>query len=214
MNARFFAFSLLLSCAGTMLAAETCDLKIRFIDTFAAMRESTEGAKVADTIENKREGIAKKLDADGKKLEAKDKEVRAKGSTMSEAALKKEQAEMAQMQRALKANVEEGQETLKLDMQQATENLAHKVEKAVDAYVKIEKPDAIIDKTTGRVVYTSGKADITDVIKRQMDADYAASKPKVGGAAAKVGAQAVPAKAVPVKAVPVKAVPAKAAPAA
>lgn len=194
MNVKFFAFSLLLSGAGSLLAAETCDLKIRFIDTFAAMRESNEGAKVAETIEKKREGIAKQLDADGKKLEAKDKEVRAKMSTMSKEALNKEEAVVTKMQRDLKAKVDDGQETLKLDMQQATENLAHKVEKAVDAYVKIEKPDAIIDKTTGRVVYTSGKADITDVIKKQMDADYAASKPKT---AATAGAKTTPAKTAP-----------------
>jgi Skp family chaperone for outer membrane proteins len=202
MNARFFAFSLLLSCAGTMLGAETCDLKIRFIDTFAAMRESTEGTKVADTIEKKREGIAKQLDADGKKLEAADKEVRAKMSTMSKEAINKEEARLTKMQRDLKAKVDDGQETLKLDMQQATERLAHEVEKAVDVYAKAEKPDAIIDKTTGRVVYTSGKADITDIIKKQMDANYAAAKPKVGGAAVTVGAKAVPVKVVPAKAAP------------
>jgi len=197
MNVKFFAFPLLLSGAGSLVAAETCDLKIRFIDTFAAMRESNEGAKVAETIEKKREGIAKQLDADGKKLEAKDKEVRSKMSTMSKEALNKEEAVVTKMQRDLKAKVEDSQETLKLDMQQATENLAHKVEKAVDAYAKAEKPDAIIDKTTGRVVYTSGKADITDIIKKQMDADYAASKPKVGGAAATVGTKTAPAKVAP-----------------
>lgn len=178
MNAKFFAFSLLLSGAGSLVAAETCDVKIRFIDTFAAMRESTEGAKVAETIEKKREGIAKQLEADGKKLEAADKEVRAKMSTLSKEAINKEEARLTKMKRDLENKVRDGEETLKLDMQQATENLAHKVEKAVDAYAKTEKPDAIIDKTTGRVVYTSGKADITDVIKKQMDADYAASKQK------------------------------------
>lgn len=192
MNTKGCAFSLLLSCAGSVIAADTSDIKIRFIDTFAAMRESTEGIKVADSIEKKREGIAKQLEADGKKLEAKDKEVRAKMSTMSKEALNKEEATMTKMKRDLENKVRDGEETLKLDMQQATENLAHKVEKAVDAYAKIEKPDAIIDKTTGRVVYTSGKADITDLIKTQMNSDYAAAcaKPKVGGTAATVGSKA------------------------
>jgi len=186
MNAKFFAFFLLLSCVGTVMATE---LKIRFIDTFAAMRESTEGVKIAETIEKQRESIAKQLEADGKKLEVKDKEVRAKMSTMSKEALNKEEATMTKMKRDLENKVRDGEETLKLAMQQATESLAHKVEKAVDAYAKTEQPDAIIDKTTGRVVYTSGKADITDLIKDNMNTEYATSKLKVG-AATTAGAKA------------------------
>jgi Skp family chaperone for outer membrane proteins len=200
MNAKLCIFPLLLSCAGTAMAVEsklntpsvkaTTDLKIRFIDTFAAMRESTEGVKVADTIEKQRDGIAKQIEANGKKLEARDKEVRAKMSTMSKEALNKEEVALTKMKRDLENQVRDGEETLKLSMQQATENLARKVEKAVDAYAKAEQPDAIIDKTTGRVVYTSGKADITDMITAQMNAEYAAAKPKVGGAATTVGAAA------------------------
>jgi len=187
MNAKLCAFSLLLSCAGTVMAD---DLKIRFIDTFAAMRESTEGTKVAENIEKKRESIAKQLEADGKKLEAADKEVRAKMSTMSKEAINKEEARITKMKRDLENKVRDGEETLKLEMQQATETLAHKVEKAVDVYAKKENPDAIIDKTTGRVVYTSGKADITTIIKNQMNTEYAASKAKVGGAALAPAAKA------------------------
>jgi Skp family chaperone for outer membrane proteins len=178
MNVKYVALSLLVSCA---VSAE--EFKIRILDTFDAMRSSQEGAKVADKIEAQRAQIAKDLEADGKKLEAANKEVEAKLSTMSKAARDKEEMRLTKMKRDLENKVHDGEETLKFSMQKATEDLAVKVESAVNDYAKVEKPDIIIDKSTGRVIYASGKADITELIKNEMNKKYTAVQSKVGGAA-------------------------------
>jgi outer membrane protein len=150
------------------------DLKIRFIDVFAAMREGQEGVEVTTKLDLKRQELGKDLEGDGKKLEQAKVEFKAKASTMSDAARAKKEQEIVRMNREFESKVQSSEEELKLSMQQVTEVLAKEVEQAVTEIAKSENLDAVIDKVTGRVVYTSGKSDCTSQVIQSMNKNFKA----------------------------------------
>lgn len=150
------------------------DLKIRFMDVFAAMREGQEGVEVTAKLDLKRQELGKELEGDGKKLEQAKVEFKSKASTMNDSARAKKEQEIVRMNRDFEGKVQSCEEELKLSMQQVTEVLAKEVEQAVTEYAKNEKLDAVIDKVTGKVVYTSGKSDCTEAIIQGMNKNFKA----------------------------------------
>lgn len=152
--------------------AKGTDLKIRFMDVFAAMREGKEGAEVTAKLDLKRQELGKELEGDGKKLEQAKVEFKSKASTMNDSARAKKEQEIVRMNRDFESKVQSSEEELKLSMQQVTEVLAKEVEQAVTEIAKKDGLDAVIDKVTGRVVYTSGHADCTAQVIQAMDKNF------------------------------------------
>lgn len=148
------------------------DLKIRFMDVFAAMREGQEGVEVTAKLDLKRQELSKDLEGDGKKLEQAKVEFKSKASTMNDSARAKKEQEIVRMNRDFESKVQSSEEELKLSMQQVTEVLAKEVEQAVTEIAKNENLDAVIDKVTGRVVYTSGKSDCTSQVIQAMNKNF------------------------------------------
>jgi outer membrane protein len=148
------------------------DLKIRFIDTFDAMRSSKEGQEVSKELENKRKELAKNIEAEEKKVAQAMTEYRGKASTLSDVARNKEEQKLTKMKRDYEAMVQGSEEELKLVMQQKTEMLAKEVDKAVTQIAKAEGLDAVVDRMSGRVIYASQKGDFTEKITREMNKQY------------------------------------------
>ncbi len=148
------------------------DLKIRFMDTFEAMRVSKEGVKVSQELEEKRKELAKKIETEEKRMAQSMTEYRAQASSLSDTARNKKELELTNMKRDYEAMVQKYEEELKLVMQQKTELLAKEVDKAVTRIAKEEALDAVVDRMTGRVIYASQKGDYTDKVAREMNKQY------------------------------------------
>lgn len=138
-------------------------LDIAFVDSFQAMRECEEGKKVGKELDAVREKLSKEIQAEAQKLAAEEKEFKAKLPTMKKELAENEERKLAKRRRALEDRVRDGEEELKIIMQNKTETLAAKVEEGIVQVAKQKGVDAVIDKMTGRVLYTKedNKGDIT-----------------------------------------------------
>ena len=162
-----------IDASSVMTAFEgTADLKIRYIDMFAAMRESQEGQQVSKELDAKRKEYAQKIEQEEKRLQQAMTEYRSKSSMLSESARSKEEQQLAKMKREYEGVVKNSEEELKLIMQQKTEQLGRKVDKAVTEVAKKDGLDAVVDKVSGRVIYTSQKSDCTTKITQAMNTTY------------------------------------------
>ncbi len=148
------------------------DLKVRYIDTLAVMRDSQEGVKVAKQLEEKRQELAARIEAKEKEFTKAAQEFRSKASMMKQAARDKEEQRLMRMETDYKALVQSSEQELKLTMQRVTERLAQGVDRVVEKIAKREELDAVVDKMTGRVLFTSVKADYTAKVVNAMDKDY------------------------------------------
>lgn len=149
------------------------ELKIRFMDVFGAMREAEEGSKVTAKLELKRQELGKEVEIKGKKLEQAKVEFKTKASTMNDAARAKKEQEVVRMSRDFESDVQMYEEELKGSMQVATEVLAKEVEQAVTEVAKKESLDVVVD-LTGRVVFTSPKANCTAQVIQSMNKNFKA----------------------------------------
>jgi Skp family chaperone for outer membrane proteins len=182
------------------LAARS-DLKVRYFDFFASMRECQEGVQEAEKLEAKRKELADGLLAETKKFEQAATKYQAEASTLNDSARAKKEQELAKMDRDRKSSLQSCEEEMKLVMQAITESLAKEIEEAVVQLAQEEGLDAVVDKQTGRVIYTSPKADFTYKVVNKVNKNYsvklasnqksapkstvvAANKPKASTAAA------------------------------
>lgn len=154
--------------------ASVKSLNIEVMDVFAAMREGEEGAEVTAKLDLKRQELGKDLEGDGKKLEQAKVEFKSKASTMNDSARAKKEQEIVRMNRDFESKVQGCEEELKIAMQEVTEKLARRVEESVTEYAKKNELDLVFDKVTGKIVYTSGKADCTESIIQGMNKNFKA----------------------------------------
>jgi Skp family chaperone for outer membrane proteins len=134
--------------------AKDSDLKVCYVDYVSAMRESKAGQQVTFDIEAKRKKMATELQELEKIFAYAVKEFQDKAVTMSDEAREKEQTRIAKMERDFKIRAQEYEEELKREMQRATEKLSKEFEEAVAEYARAEKLDVVVDKVTGRVIYS------------------------------------------------------------
>jgi Skp family chaperone for outer membrane proteins len=148
------------------------DLSIRYVDSYAAIRESEEGKKIAKDLEAKRDELTKEIKALEDQFAAAAKELQAKISTLSESGREREQKNMAKMEREYKVKLGESEEEMKITMQAANERLLREHNDAVYAYAKTNAIDLVFGP--GGVVYASEKANCTFDVVKNMDKTYIA----------------------------------------
>jgi outer membrane protein len=148
------------------------DLKVRYMDVFGAMRECKEGMQETEKLEGVRRDLANNIQAEAKKMEVAMNKFKTESSTLNDSARAKKEQELTKMKRDYDNIVQGSEEQMKLVMQQVTEQLAKEVEQAVIEIAKNERLDAVVDRVTGRVVYTSEKSDYTTKIVKVMNKNY------------------------------------------
>ncbi len=148
------------------------DAKIAFVDSFAIMGECQEGQKARKDIEAKRDLATQEIQNDSKAFEKAKADYLAKSTMMSDSAREKEEKKLIKMERDLKNLVAEKEEELKLDMQIATEMLAHGLEAGVAKLAQNEKFDVIFDKMTGRAIYVADNFNLTEKAIKEVDKNY------------------------------------------
>ncbi len=148
--------------------AENAQMYIAFVDSFEAMRKCSDGEKVSKEIDTLREKASKEIRSDAEKLAKAEMDLKNKATMLKPQELAKQERELAKSKRALEELLREKEDEIKITMQQKTEELAMKIEEGIVAVAKEKNVDAVIDKMTGRVMYTkdNNKGDITaDAIK-------------------------------------------------
>ena len=147
---------------GGAVVAET-PLNFALVDSFQAMRECGDGERVSKELDLFREKLSKEIQEEAQKITKEETDLKSKAATIKPDVLAKEQRNLDKQKRDLEEKVRESEDEIKLVMQQKTEELAVKVEEGIVAVAKAKDFDAVIDKMTGRVMYTKDerKGDIT-----------------------------------------------------
>jgi Skp family chaperone for outer membrane proteins len=148
------------------------DLNIGFVDSFSAMRESDSGKKASQQLQATQERLANELRNAQEKLMKEANDFQTKQATMSETAREAEQKRLAKAERDLKARGEEAEMEMKLAMQKVTDSLSKEVEVAITKVAKDKKLDAVVDTSTGRVLYVENKANYTSSLVKEMDNEH------------------------------------------
>lgn len=171
MKKKFILSVVVLSTCALNVTAKTPEkpLSIAFVDSFEAMRECEDGQKVGKEIDVMRDKASAEIKKEAEALAQVDADLKQKSSTLNPQVLAKKGRELEKQRRDLEERVREEEESIKIAMQQKTEVLAAQVEEGIVAVAKERGVDAVIDKMTGRVMYTKDETngDITkDAIAR------------------------------------------------
>lgn len=150
-------------------AARNADLNIAWANSFEIMRGCADGQDAAKIIEDKRAQLTEELKAREQKIAQEIKEFQAKASTLSADARKSEEERIMRLRADFEGFVQKCEEQMRIAMQEATEQLAKDIEDVVARYAENEKLDAVLDTMTGRVIWSSGKSDITKHLVQRMD---------------------------------------------
>jgi|GEM_PF-5517543 len=143
--------------------------KISTFDQIIGMSQSELGKEEQKAMELLQTEKAATLEADRKTLDERLKAFNAKKDTLSEDARKKEEQELMMASNNLQAEVRKAQELIRGEMTKATERLAKVADEAAIEIAKAENVDVLLEKNTGRVIYTKNGADLTDKIQKKMN---------------------------------------------
>ncbi len=157
-------------------------------DQIAGMSQSEIGKEAQQAMEKLQTEKASALEADRKTLDDRLKQFNAKKDTLSQEARQKEEQELMAASGELQNKVRKAQEEIRLEMTKATEKLAKVAEEAAVEVAKAEKVDVLLEKNTGRVIYTKNGSDLTDKIQKKMNDKTAVAKGKTPKAPAKTAA--------------------------
>lgn len=158
----------------------TTNLKIEYVDSFAAIRGVEEGQEFAKELEVKRIELGQDLKLLEETLTASAKEFQTKASTMSETGRAREQKTLVKLEREYKAKLQESEEDMKITMQMGQERLLREHNDAVFKYAKANDVDLIFGP--GGVVFASEKANCTLNIIEGMNKSYEIKLAKAGNA--------------------------------
>ena len=138
-------------------------LDIAFVDSFQAMRECEDGQRVGKELDTMRDKLSKEIQDEATKITKEESDLNSKSATLKPDILAQNKRKIEKQKRDLEDKVRESEEEIKVAMQQRTEELAVKIEEGIVEVAKAKNVDAVIDKMTGRVMYTKDnhKGDIT-----------------------------------------------------
>ncbi|MCX5922386.1 MAG: OmpH family outer membrane protein [Candidatus Dependentiae bacterium] len=156
----------------TAVDVTRADLKVRVVDVSSAMQASEEGQDFAKKVEPRRQQLAQDIEAKGKAYEDAMTKLKSQASTMNEAALAKKKQELVKMERDYKDTLENSEGEMKLVIQQGTGIMIEGLSSSVEQLAKKEGLDLVVDKNSGQIVYSSGKADITAQVVKEMNKHY------------------------------------------
>ncbi len=151
---------------------------ISTFDQVIGMSQSELGKEEQKAMEKLQTDLAAELETERKGLDDRLKLFNAKKDTVSEDARKKEEQELMTASNDLQAKVRKAQEQIRAEMTKATEKLAKLAEDAAVEIAKAEKVDVLLEKNTGRVVYTKNGTDLTDKVQKKMNEKTTVAKNK------------------------------------
>ena len=173
------------------------DLNIRTVNILDIMRESEEGKKVSNEIEQLRKDLTNEIETAQKEYMKDAEEFKAKVAMLSADARKQAEEKLISKRRDIENQAQKAEDKLKYTMQSVSDRLTTKAQSVIEKYAEENKLDLVLDTASGRALYSSVKADITSGMITGMNTEYKkelaqnkTSKPE----ATKVAAKSSPAK--------------------
>lgn len=151
---------------------------ISTFDQIAGMSQSEDGKEAQKAMEKLQTDLAAELETKRKNLDERLKLFNAKKETLSTEARQKEEQELMAASNELQGEVRQAQERIRGEMNKVTEKLAKVAEEAAVEIAKAEKVDVLLEKNTGRVIYTKNGTDLTDKVQKKMNEKTAVAKAK------------------------------------
>lgn len=140
-------------------------LDIAFVDSFKAMRECKDGEIAITQINDLTTKISNEVKMDVEKLAKAENELKSKAESgmLKPTEYEKQARGLGKIKRDLEETYREKEEEIKMVRMQKLEEVAIKIEESVRVVAEQEGVDAVIDMTTGRVMYSknNNKGDIT-----------------------------------------------------
>ena len=144
-----------------LLKLEKANPKLAVIDEMTIMRTCEQGQKITQELESKRQELAVRAEGSEKKLQEEVKNYQAKAPALKQEARDAEQQRLTKMGIDHENLLKSCEAEFKLAVNQATERIGREVEDVATKIAQQEGVDLLIDKSTGRVLYASDKADLT-----------------------------------------------------
>jgi Skp family chaperone for outer membrane proteins len=162
--------------------------KIGFVSTAAVLGDSSLGKKLKKELDEKYETIAKSLQEKEQEIIRLGNELQAKKSSMSEQAFASEQTKAQEMVRKYEALRQEKGEEFRAVELKANERLVKETLEVAATVGKQGGYDAIVDKDSGKVLWTAEKVDCTKNLIVGLDKKFVAETTKVASASTKKSA--------------------------
>jgi len=187
--------------AGHMLADAPHDLNIRTVNILDMMRESEEGKKVSNELDQLRKSLMNDLEVAQKDFMKETEELKTKAGTLSKDAIRQTEERLIAKRSDIENQAKKSEDRLKYSMQSVSDQLMSKAQVIIDKYAEENKLDLVWDTASGRPLYSSAKVDITGNMITAMNSEYKkelaqnkTSKPETTKVAAKSATPAKPAK--------------------
>jgi Skp family chaperone for outer membrane proteins len=152
-----------------VVVTDVSDILIGVCDLYNAMASTGDGKEKQQEMEVLQKDLTANLEqqrlASAKKLES----FNAKKDTLSKEAREREEQELIALSRELQNEVQKAQERVRHELNKATEELAHAAEQAAVEIAKADKLDLLIEKNTGRVIYSRESFDVTKRVEETMN---------------------------------------------
>lgn len=144
-------------------------IKVRVIDSFQVMSTCKDGQEAAKKLEETRDKLTKEIQELEKARVQVVNDLKVKGSMLSDSARAEAEKKANKLERDYQDLLRESEDAMKVAMQKATEELAKGIEDVVTAVAVKDKLDVVVDKMTGRVIYSVDKVDLTKELVSEMD---------------------------------------------
>lgn len=157
----------------TDLAAQgNVSLNIRFIDQFDTMRRCEPGIECGKMLENTHKQLSKSLYEVEQKFSQVLGEFQTQAAALSETTRKEKEKELRRMEEDCKRKRDECSEEMNSITEKATVSLAQSTDSAVARVAQRENIDAVIETSTGRVVYKKPSLNITEKVIGEMNTEH------------------------------------------
>ncbi len=147
-------------------------LNVGVWEMFTTLSSSDEGKLEQTRVTTLQAEKASKLEAQRQESAKKLTEFNAKKDTLSKEARDKQEQELLALSRDLQNEVQKAQELVRHEMNRATEKLARDAEKAAIEVAKAEDLDVLLEKNTGRVIWSKDNFDVTSKVTAKMNENH------------------------------------------
>lgn len=148
------------------------DLNIRTVNIADMMRDSEEGRKITNEIEQLHKDLAADIENAQKEFMKETEELKTKFATLSVDAREQANERLIAKRHDIENMPKKAQDKLQYTMQNVSERLTKKAQSVIEKYAEDNKLDVVFDTASGRAVYSSDKADITKSMTTSMNSEY------------------------------------------
>lgn len=165
-------------------AAFAQGLRVGVIDINKILNESEAGLAAKKKMENRYEELKKKIDAKQEEARVLKEELDKQKVMLGKEKLKEKEEQLQAKVNELRQLTQEGEKEMQSRQGEATREVLKQIEVQVDALVKAEKLDLVLERSAG-VVYSNDSMDITKRVLDLVNRGSKANGEKAGGSGGK-----------------------------